>query len=152
MAGMLERVTRTTESSAPGVTRAITLAILMALICLVSPSQAGDFQSSWAVVESGTSEDLLTAEEYGDQIWAFGTGGVILTSSDDGLTWQSTESPTESDIHHSDSGFGSLLVAGDSGLLLLKESSESDWLDISLADEPRINGVTLTGAGSAVAV
>ena len=152
MAGMLERVTPTTESSAPGVTRAITLAILMALICLVSPSQAGDFQSSWAVVESGTSEDLLTAEEYGDQIWAFGTGGVILTSSDDGLTWQSTESPTESDIHHSDSGFGSLLVAGDSGLLLLKESSESDWLDISLADEPRINGVTLTGAGSAVAV
>ena len=131
---MLEHDARTTESNAPAVSRAVTVALLMVLLCLVSPSHAGDFESSWAVVESGTSEDLLTAAEYENQIWVFGTGGMMLNSSDNGVTWQIAESPTEYDIHHSDSGFGSLLVAGDSGLVLLKESSESEWLDISLAD------------------
>ena len=149
---MLEHDARTTESNAPAVSRAVTIALLMVLLCLVSPSHAGDFESSWAVVESGTSEDLLTAAEYENQIWVFGTGGMMLNSSDNGVTWQIAESPTEYDIHHSDSGFGSLLVAGDSGLVLLKQSSESGWLDISLAEVSRINDVALMSSGSIVAV
>ena len=149
---MLQRDSRASESSAPMVSRVVTVAMLMILVALVSPSQARDFQSSWVVVESGTSEDLLTAAEFDGQVWAFGTGGVMLNSGDNGETWQNSESPTESDIHHSDSDFGSLLVAGDSGLILLKEDLGSNWLDISLSGESQVNGVSLTGSLSVVAV
>ena len=149
---MLQRDCQASESSAHRISRAISIAVLMVLVCLASPSQAADYRSSWIVVESGTSEDLLSVEEYGGQIWIFGTGGVMLNSADNGETWSNLESPTKSDIHHSDSGFGSLLVAGDSGIVLLKSGEDSDWQNISLTGVSRINGVALTGSQSAVAV
>jgi len=126
--------------------------MLMVFVALVSPSQARDFESSWVVVESGTSEDLLTAVDFENQVWAFGTGGVMLNSSDNGITWESVESPTNYDIHHSDSGFGSLVVADDSGLFLLKQNLESEWLDISLPEVSQVNGISLLGDQSVVAV
>ncbi|MFL2499092.1 MAG: WD40/YVTN/BNR-like repeat-containing protein, partial [Candidatus Thalassarchaeum sp.] len=132
--------------------RAIIIAMLMVFVALVSPSQARDFESSWVVVESGTSEDLLTAVDFENQVWAFGTGGVMLNSSDNGVTWESVESPTNYDIHHSDSGFGSLVVADDSGLFLLKQNLESEWLDISLPEVSQVNGISLIGDQSVVAV
>jgi len=137
---------------APKVTRIIAIASLIVLVTFVSPSQAKEFQSSWEIVESGTSENLLTAVDFGDQVWAFGTGGVMLNSSDSGLTWEIAESPTVVDIHHSESGFGALLVAGDSGLVLLKQDQDSDWLDISLPEGSHVNGVSLTGSQSVVVV
>ena len=149
---MFERVTRSPRPRAPLVSRAIIIAMLMVFVALVSPSQARDFESSWVVVESGTSEDLLTAVDFENQVWAFGTGGVMLNSSDNGITWESVESPTNYDIHHSDSGFGSLVVADDSGLFLLKQNLESEWLDISLPEVSQVNGISLLGDQSLVAV
>ena len=149
---MFERVTRSPRPRAPLVSRAIIIAMLMVFVALVSPSQARDFESSWVVVESGTSEDLLTAVDFENQVWAFGTGGVMLNSSDNGVTWESVESPTNYDIHHSDSGFGSLVVADDSGLFLLKQNLESEWLDISLPEVSQVNGISLLGDQSVVAV
>ena len=149
---MFERVTRSPRPRAPLVSRAIIIAMLMVFVALVSPSQARDFESSWVVVESGTSEDLLTAVDFENQVWAFGTGGVMLKSSDNGVTWESVESPTGYDIHHSDSGFGSLVVADDSGLFLLKQNLESEWLDISLPEVSQVNGISLIGDQSVVAV
>ena len=149
---MFERFTRSPRPRAPLVSRAIIIAMLMVFVALVSPSQARDFESSWVVVESGTSEDLLTAVDFENQVWAFGTGGVMLNSSDNGITWESVESPTNYDIHHSDSGFGSLVVADDSGLFLLKQNLESEWLDISLPEVSQVNGISLLGDQSVVAV
>ena len=149
---MFERFTRAPRPRAPLVSRAIIIAMLMVFVALVSPSQARDFESSWVVVESGTSEDLLTAVDFENQVWAFGTGGVMLNSSDNGVTWESVESPTDYDIHHSDSGFGSLVVADDSGLFLLKQNLESEWLDISLPEVSQVNGISLIGDQSVVAV
>ncbi len=137
---------------APKVTRIIAIASLIVLVTFVSPIQAKEFQSSWEIVESGTSENLLTAVEFGDQVWAFGTEGVMLNSNDSGLTWEIAESPTVVDIHHSESRFGALLVAGNSGLVLLKQDQDSDWLDISLPEGSHVNGVSLTGSQSVVVV
>ena len=149
---MQKQVSRSTQPMAPKVTRIIAIASLIVLVTFVSPSQAKEFQSSWEIVESGTSENLLTAVEFGDQVWAFGTEGVMLNSSDNGITWESVESPTNYDIHHSDSGFGSLVVADDSGLFLLKQNLESEWLDISLPEVSQVNGISLLGDQSVVAV
>ncbi|MDP7341238.1 MAG: ABC transporter permease subunit [Candidatus Thalassarchaeum sp.] len=134
------------------VNRVIAIAAVILLVTVVSPSQAKEFQSSWEVVESGTSEDLLTAAFFDGQVWAFGTGGVMLNSSNNGVTWEIADSPTNTDIHHSDSGFGSLLIAGDSGLMLFKQDSDSEWLDISLPLGSEVNGVSLIGGHNVVAV
>ena len=149
---MYEAVSRLSEPMAPRVNRVIAIATVILLVTVVSPSQAKEFQSSWEVVESGTSEDLLTAAYFDGQVWAFGTGGVMLNSSDNGVTWEIADSPTNTDIHHSDSDFGSLLVAGDSGLMLLKKDQDSEWLDISLPSVSEVNGVSLTGDQSVVAI
>ena len=149
---MYEAVSRLSEPMAPRVNRVIAIATVILLVTVVSPSQAKEFQSSWEVVESGTSEDLLTAAFFDGQVWAFGTDGVMLNSSDNGVTWEIADSPTNTDIHHSDSGFESLLVAGDSGLMLLKKSQDSVWLDISLPSVSEVNGVSLIGSHSVVAV
>ena len=149
---MFERVTRSPRPRAPLVSRAIIIAMLMVFVALVSPSQARDFESSCVVVSRGTSEAILTALDFENQVWAFGTGGVMLNSSDNGITWESVESPTNYDIHHSDSGFGSLVVADDSGLFLLKQNLESEWLDISLPEVSQVNGISLLGDQSLVAV
>ena len=149
---MYETVSRLSKPMAPRVNRVIAIATVIMLVTVVSPSQAKEFQSGWEVVESGTSEDLLTATYFDDQVWAFGTGGVMLNSSDNGVTWEIADSPTNTDIHHSDSDFGSLLVAGDSGLMLLKKDQGSEWLDISLPSGSEVNGVSLTGDQSVVAI
>ena len=53
----------------------VSIAMVILLLTSVNPSQANEFESSWEVVESGTSEDLLTATEFEGEVWAFGTGG-----------------------------------------------------------------------------
>jgi len=135
-----------------GMARIVTMAAVILLLAGSTPGQASDFTSSWEVVESGTSDDLLTAAYYDGQVWAFGTGGVILQSIDDGVSWESSDSPTTSDIHHSDSDFGSLIISGDSGLVLLKDSVDNEWMDISLPSGSQVNGISLTGSQSAIAV
>ena len=149
---MYEADSRLSEPKALRVNRVIAIAAVILLVTVVSPSQAKEFQSSWEVVESGTSEDLLTAAIFDGQVWAFGTGGVMLNSSNNGVTWEIADSPTNTDIHHSDSGFGSLLIAGDSGLMLFKQDSDSEWLDISLPSGSEVNGVSLIGGHNVVAV
>jgi len=149
---MYEADSRLSEPMALRVNRVIAIAAVILLVTVVSPSQAKEFQSSWEVVESGTSEDLLTAAIFDGQVWAFGTGGVMLNSSNNGVTWEIADSPTNTDIHHSDSGFGSLLIAGDSGLMLFKQDSDSEWLDISLPLGSEVNGVSLIGGHNVVAV
>ena len=132
--------------------RTVCVAIVILLLTSVNPSQATEFESSWEIVESGTSEDLLTAAEFEGEVWAFGTAGVMLRSGDNGASWTVYESPTTSDILNSASGFGSLLISGDSGLVLLRESESDSWIDISLPEEDSVNGISLTGSDTAVAV
>ena len=135
-----------------GLARVVAIAAVVLLVAGSTPGQASGFTSGWEVVESGTSEDLLTAAHFGDQVWAFGTGGVILNSIDNGISWENTDSPTTSDIRHSDSDFGSLIISGDSGLVLLKSSVDDEWMDISLPEDSEVNGISLTGSQGAIAV
>ena len=135
-----------------GVARVVAITAVILLVAGSTPGQASGFTSGWEVVESGTSEDLLTAANFGGQVWAFGTGGVILNSIDNGISWENTDSPTTSDIRYSDSDFGSLIISGDSGLVLLKSGVDAEWTDISLPGDSQVNGISLTGGQSAIAV
>ncbi|MFL2493409.1 MAG: YCF48-related protein [Candidatus Thalassarchaeum sp.] len=85
-----------------------------------------------------------------DQIWAFGEGGVMLNSSDFGQTWEVSDSATSADIHHCDSAFGALAVAGESGIVLLKSDSGAEWSEIPLSES--VNSISLTSNSSLVAV
>ncbi|RZP08783.1 MAG: hypothetical protein EVA35_03655, partial [Candidatus Poseidoniales archaeon] len=135
------------------VNRVVAVASLLVLLALISPVQAVGYRSSWNVVESGTEADLLTAEAYGEHgIWAFGKDGVMVKSSDNGSTWELTDSPTSSDLLYSDSAHGALVVAAADGLVLIKQEIGVEWLDISLQAGSQVNGIALTSNQSVVAV
>jgi len=139
---------------ARGVNRIIAIASLLVIVVLISPAQAVDYSSSWELVESGTEEDLMTAEAYGEYgIWAFGTNGAMVRSDDNGSTWELIDSPVSSDLQYSDSAHGALAVASADGLVLIKQEIGEDWSNISLEDDDvQFNGIALTSNHSMVAV
>ena len=132
------------------VNRVVSVVALLVIVGLVGNSQAAEYKSGWYVGESGSELNLNSAESFGDQIWVFGDSGLILISSDFGQTWTPTASPISEDIHYSDSAFGALAIAGNSGILLLKQEVNSDWVELPLSES--INGISLTGNNSLVAV
>ena len=132
------------------VNRVVSVVALLVIVGLVGNSQAADYKSGWYVGESGSELNLNSAESFGEQIWVFGDSGLILISSDFGQTWTPTASPISEDIHYSDSAFGALAIASNSGILLLKQEVNSDWIELPLSES--INGISLTGNNSLVAV
>ena len=132
------------------VNRVVSVVALLVIVGLVGNSQAADYKSGWYVGESGSELNLNSAESFGEQIWVFGDSGLILISSDFGQTWTPTASPISEDIHYSDSAFGALAIASNSGILLLKQDVNSDWVELPLSES--INGISLTGNNSLVAV
>lgn len=74
----------------------------------------------------------------------------MLNSSDFGQTWEVSDSATSADIHHCDSAFGALAVAGESGIVLLKSDSGAEWSEIPLSES--VNSISLTSNSSLVAV
>ncbi|MBS65442.1 MAG: hypothetical protein CMA93_03865 [Euryarchaeota archaeon] len=132
------------------VNRVVSVVALLVIVGLVGNSQAADYKSGWYVGDSGSELNLNSAESFGEQIWVFGDSGLILISSDFGQTWAPTASPISEDIHYSDSAFGALAIAGNSGMLLLKQEVNSDWVELPLSES--INGISLTGNNSLVAV
>jgi polar amino acid transport system permease protein len=103
-------------------------------------------------VESGTESDLQTAEAHEDMLWAFGTSGTMLNSSDGGVTWQPFDSPTSSDLITSDSAFGALVVVGEDGTVLLMKEGGRAWKDVSIPVQMDVSDIALTSNGSLVAV
>ena len=130
--------------------RVVSIVALLVIVGLVGSSQAADYQTGWYVADSGSEMELNAAESYGEEIWIFGNSGIILVSNDSGQTWMGENSPTSEDIRHSDSAFGALAIAGDSGMLYLKQESSSDWNEISITED--INAISLTTNNSLVAV
>ena len=130
--------------------RVVSIVALLVIVGLVGTSQAADYQTGWYFADSGSEMELNAAESYGEEIWIFGNSGIILVSNDSGQTWMGENSPTSEDIRHSDSAFGALAIAGDSGMLYLKQESSSDWNEISITED--INAISLTTNNSLVAV
>ena len=64
----------------PQANRVVSIVALLVVLGFVGTSQAADYQSGWYVSDSGVQQDLNCAETIGDQIWAFGEGGVMLVS------------------------------------------------------------------------
>ena len=60
---------------------------LVALLFSFGDVSAQEVRSGWEVVDSGTEENLYTAEYLSGEIWVFGSGGTMIRSIDDGRTW-----------------------------------------------------------------
>ena len=126
---------------------------LYVAIAILALSQFGqvsaqEVRSGWILEESGTEADLLSAEFYESEIWAFGTSGVILRSSDGGITWMDSPSGTAHDLTTSDSGFGTIIVAGEKGIIL-KRVGDS-WIEIP-NDLGDISDISIIGENSLIA-
>ena len=74
----------------------------------------------------------------------------MLVSNDFGQTWETLGSVTNADIHHCDSAFGALAVAGESGTVLVMQEIGGEWSEVSLSES--VNGISLTSNSSMIAV
>ena len=139
--------------SGPKGKRSADLLIALALVALLfsfGEVSAQEVRSGWAVVDSGTEENLYTAEYLGGEIWAFGSGGTIIRSIDEGRTWSESGISVSQDLTSSDSSYESIIVAGNSGTILLM--NEGFWMDISSDQFGDIKDIALTGNDSFVVI
>ena len=123
---------------------------IFALFVSAGGSSAQEVRSGWEVVDSGTEENLYTAEYLEGEIWAFGSGGTMIRSIDEGRTWSESGISVSQDLTSSDSSYGSIIVAGNSGTVLLMK--EGVWLDLSSDQFGDIKDIALTGNGSFVVI
>ena len=126
---------------------------LFVAITILSLSQSGqvsaqEVRSGWILEESGTNNDLLAAEVFESEIWAFGASGSILRSIDGGISWTESPSGTEHDLTTSDSGFGTIVIAAEEGTIL-KKAGDS-WIEIP-NNLSRVSDISLTGENSLIA-
>ena len=139
--------------SGPKGKRSADLLIAFALIALLfsfGEVSAQEVRSGWEVVDSGTEENLYTAEYLDGEIWAFGSGGTMIRSIDEGRTWSESGISVSQDLTSSDSSYESIIVAGNSGTVLLM--NEGVWIDISSDKFGDIEDVALTGNDSFVVI
>ncbi len=123
---------------------------IVALFVSIGETSAQEVRSGWEVVDSGTESDLLTAEFHEGEFWAFGSGGVIISSIDGGVTWSESGISVNQDLTSSDSNFGSMAVAGNDGTVLLMK--DGMWTDASTSLLGDITDIALTGNGSFVVI
>ena len=124
--------------------------MLVALLFSFGEVSAQEVRSGWEVVDSGTEEDLYTAEYLEGEMWAFGSGGTMIRSIDEGRTWSESGISVSQDLTSSDSSYESIIVAGNSGTILLL--NEGVWVDISSDQFGDIKDVALTGNDSFVVI
>ena len=133
--------------------RSVDLLIIFVLVSLLfsfGEVSAQEVRSGWEVADSGTEENLYTAEYLEGEIWAFGSGGTMIRSIDEGRTWSESGISVSQDLSASDSSYGSIIVAGKSGTVLLM--NEGVWIDLSSNQLGEIKDIALTGNGSFVAI
>ena len=124
--------------------------VLVALLFSFGEVSAQEVRSGWEVVDSGTEENLYTAEYLEGEIWAFGSGGTMIRSIDEGRTWSESGISVSQDLTSSDSSYESIIVAGNSGTVLLM--NEGVWMDVSSDQFGDIKDVALTGNDSFVVI
>ena len=124
--------------------------VLVALLFSFGEVSAQEVRSGWEAVDSGTEEDLYTAEYLEGEMWAFGSGGTMIRSIDEGRTWSESGISVSQDLTSSDSSYESIIVAGNSGTILLL--NEGVWVDISSDQFGDIKDVALTGNDSFVVI
>ena len=124
--------------------------ILACLLFSFGEAAAQEVRSGWEVVDSGTEENLYTAEYLEGEIWVFGSGGTMIRSIDEGRTWSESGISLDRDLSSSDSNYDSIIVAGSSGTVLLM--NEGSWVDLSSEQLGNIEDIALTGNDSFVVI
>jgi ABC-type amino acid transport system permease subunit/photosystem II stability/assembly factor-like uncharacterized protein len=132
---------------------------MLFLILATGSSHAQEVRSGWEFVESGTESDLLTGEGINGEIWIFGKDGAMGRSLDGGITWDFEPLPSleEHSWTSSDSGFGSIVVASDDGVVFILEDI-GDGVKIlndcilEIPSQVSINAISLTDNDTVVAV
>ena len=123
---------------------------LFTLLFSLTEVSAQEVRSGWEVVDSGTEESLNTAEYLDGEMWAFGSGGTMIRSIDEGRTWSESGISVSQDLTSSDESYESMIVAGNSGTVLLMNGGV--WFDVSSSQMGDIIDIALTGNDSFVAI
>ncbi|ETT73028.1 hypothetical protein C173_13312 [Paenibacillus sp. FSL R7-277] len=124
---------------------------------LVAVGEAGSIvtassPSTWAVGNSGVSEDLnsIIHKGAGGEFVAVGDNGILLTSTD-GVSWTPSDGSAGFNWNGVSYGDGTLVLVGDSGMIMIKNDNRPDWEIVFSATNENLNAVAY-GNGKFVAV
>lgn len=87
----------------------------------------------------------------GSSGWAVGAGGLVLRSTDGGVTWQRREAPTSLALLAVAQSGETILAAGQGGLVLRHEGG-TDWTESPTPSQERLFGLAIGPNGTAFAV
>ncbi|WP_342549006.1 Ig-like domain-containing protein [Paenibacillus sp. FSL P2-0089] len=113
---------------------------------------AASSTSTWAVSNSGVSEDLnsIIHKGAGGEFVAVGDNGIVLTSTD-GVSWTPSDGSAGFNWNGVSYGDGTLVLVGDSGMIMIKNDNRPDWEIVFSATNENLNAVAY-GNGKFVAV
>ncbi|MEK3714058.1 Ig-like domain-containing protein [Paenibacillus sp. FSL R7-0333] len=108
--------------------------------------------STWAVRDSGVNEDLnsIIHKGTGGEFVAVGDNGILLTSTD-GVSWTPSDGSFGMNWNGVSYGDGKLVIVGDSGFIMEKSDTGTDWEIVYSATNENLNAVAY-GNGTFVAV
>jgi photosystem II stability/assembly factor-like uncharacterized protein len=94
-------------------------------------ARSDDAGRNWAMLDSGTREDLYGsfADQQSDLLFLAGAAGTLLRSTDLGITWRSIPSGTDKELRRlmRDPRSGALLCFGASGTILRSQDDGISW-------------------------
>lgn len=124
---------------------------------LVAVGEAGSIvtassPSTWAVRDSDVTEDLnsIIYKGAGGEFVAVGDNGILLTSTD-GVSWTPSDGSAGFNWNGVSYGDGTLVLVGDSGMIMIKNDNRPDWEIVFSATNENLNAVAY-GNGKFVAV
>jgi len=127
------------------------------LLVAISPAVGQSIETGWDIAESGVDSNLNAAAVHGNETWVFGDGGVMLSSSDEGMTWSAMNSDNTADLISADSAYDSMAVLDSTGSVLMKQGLDADWTNIGSPGEGMVdlvligqNSLILVGADGAI--
>ena len=121
------------------------------LLVAISPAVGQSIETGWDVAESGVDSNLNAAAVHGNETWVFGDGGVMLSSSDEGMTWSAMNSTATADLISADSAYDSMAVLDSTGSVLMKQGLDADWTNIGSPGEGMVD-LVLIGQNSLILV
>jgi arginine/lysine/histidine transport system permease protein len=102
--------------------------------------------TGWDLQESLTDKNLFSIAHVDiNNIWAVGEDGVILQTTDGGITWLDMDTTFTNTWYDITTYDDSIFIVGTEGKIITKSLSDEIWTDISIPNNNRLNAISVVG-------
>ena len=135
----------------PESSRILVIASLLVIIFL-TPNLAEGYESTWneVIIDSNNDYNAAVIDSNGNA-WVFGDDGVIIYG-ERLENWSLVNSPTTKDILAADFNENLIVAVGANGAVIYKDIQSSEWIEIDIDNQTKINSVSINNLNEIVIV